>query len=620
MDKDILAEALEKFDESQTVSSHNRDEAQEDIRFARLADQWPKDIKKIRTQEGRPCLTINRLPTFIRQVTNEARRTTPGVKVRPVDNGADEGTAEVIGGLVRAIERKGGDVAKDTAVDHAVTSGFGFFRLEIDYVHPMSFEMECRFKRVPNPLMVHWDVNSSEADASDWEYAFVSEFYTKEQFEAAYPDADKVEFEGSTFDGVEHWLSDDNIRVAEYWERTQVKKKIVQLNNGRVVREEHLPDLAREVLVAGGMDSEIAKQLKDDEVLTAASIDTGLEAVRERESTFNEVTRRVISGADVLEESKWPGSTIPICPVLGDEVYSEGRRHFRSLIRDARDPQQMFNYWRSASTELVALAPRAPFIGPKGFVPKGHEEKWATANTRSHAHLEYEGQAAPQRQPFAGVPAGAIQEALNASDDIKAITGIYDSSLGARSNETSGRAILARERQGDISNYHFVDNLNRAVEYAGRCLVEIIPHVYGAREAIRILGPDQKENVVNLTQENPGEFKEDGERKLYNLGVGTYDVTVESGPNFATQREETREALLEILRVYPAAAPFIGPMLLRHMDVVGADDLADKVEAVTQPQPGLPGQPAQPGLPGQPVPPIDPAQAGFFNGGNTAAQ
>jgi hypothetical protein len=343
----------------------------------------------------------------------------------------------------------------------------------------------------------------------------------------------------------------------------------------------------------------------------------GLTETRRRKAKFHTVTRRLMTGVEVLEEEEWPGSTIPICPVWGEEIFHKGRRYFKSMIRDARDPQAMFNFWRSATTELVALAPRAPWVGPVGFVPKGHEAKWSSANTRSHAFLEYDpsaGGSPPRREAFAGVPAGALQEAMNASDDIKAITGIYDSSLGARSNETSGRAIMAREAQGDVANFHFKDNLARAIGYAGRVLVEIIPSIYSPRETIRILGEDSKEKVVRLTMEDGGSVLPgiEGEPRLYNLAVGRYDVTVASGPTTATQREETRETLIEIMRAVPDSAALLGDVLLEHMDFVGADKVSKRLQAMLPPQvmaaEGITPPPMPMGAPGQMPPAMNPNQ------------
>jgi hypothetical protein len=188
-------------------------------------------------------------------------------------------------------------------------------------------------------------------------------------------------------------------------------------------------------------------------------------------------------------------------PVYGDEVMVDGKRYFRSLIRDAKDPQRMFNYWRTTTTELVALAPKAPFIGKKGTF-KTDAAKWATANTQSHSVIEFDSEM-PQRQPFAGVPAGALQEALNSSDDMKSIMGIYDASLGARSNETSGKAIMARQREGDVSTFHFLDNMSRAIRHAGRIIIDLIPHIYQNDRIVRVLGEDGTPSQAPLGQPVP---------------------------------------------------------------------------------------------------------------------
>jgi hypothetical protein len=596
-DEKIIEEALEYFEESQAGSDYNRNRYEADISFGRMGNQWPEDIKKQRQSESRPCLTINKIPAFVRQVVNDARQNKPGIIVSPVDNGADKATAEVINGLVRAIQRNSNaDVAFDTALDHAVSGGFGFFRIGIHYASPESFDLEARIHRVPNPLLVHWDVNSTEFDASDWNYAFVSDYLSEAEFEQRWPDAEAVSFDGDTRGSVnEIQTSKDQVQIAEYFLREPVNRKLLELTNGMVIRESSLDDDARMLMLVEGVNIK-----------------------RERMVQTHKVMRRVLSGNAVLEEDEWPGESIPICPVWGEEIIYDGERHFRSMIHDAKDPQMMFNFWRSASTELVALAPKAPWIGPKGFIHPDDAERWESANTRSYSTLEYDPSAgpAPQRQPFAGVPAGAIQEAMNSSDDMKSIVGIFDAGLGARSNETSGKAILARQKESDVSNFHFVDNLSRAIQYCGKCLVEIIPSVYTARSTLRIIGEDQKEKVVYMVNSNVDnqqaqqnqQVDEEAEvaEKLYDLSTGRYDVTVKAGPTYESQREETKETLIEIMRQVPGSAEFIGDILLKHMDFEGADEVAERFKMRGQPpQPpqqmpgGIPidpntGQPIQP--------------------------
>lgn len=622
-----VSEAVEQYEEALAGVSDNHDRFREDIEFGREGIQWDPKIAKARAAEGRPCLTINKLPAFIRQVVNDSRQNKPAIKISPVDGGADVETAEVISSLIRAVERNSNaDVAYDTAIDNAVSGGFGFFRIGIDYANEDSFDLEARIERIPNPLSVVWDPSSTRFDAADWGFAFVTDDLTRAEFKARFGDADQVSFDvGDDQTSTGNDTREETIRIAEHWTRSEKKRALILFerpDGSRVsLREDALPQLGRDMLVAGGLDTQA---VSDDDAAAVFVALAGLTEIKRREATYFEVKRRILSGADVLREEDWPGSTIPICPVWGEEVFYDGRRHFRSMIRDARDPQAMFNYWRTTTTELVALAPRAPWVLGEQALPNNPTErlKWATANTQNHPYLLYGGGAAPQRQPFSGVPAGALQEAMSASDDIKAITGIYDASLGARSNETSGRAILARQRESDNSNFHFLDNLSRAIQYAGRVLVEIIPSVYGPRETIRIIGDDMADKVVRLTQHSqdvnsaPGP---DGGPRLYNLSVGRYDVTVSTGPSYATQREETREVLLELMRTSPDLVKVAADVFLENLDFKDADKIAHRLRAllpqpvqvaegiapppVQQPQPAgtIPGTPqGQAGLPGQP--------------------
>ena len=588
----LIKDAIEEFEDSEQASSFNRANYKEDTSFARGSKQWPVEVEKQRLQEARPVLTINKLPALIRSVVNESKQNKPAIEVAPVDNGADVNTAQIINGIIRSIERNSNaQVAYGTAVDQAVTGGFGFFRIDIDYAHQDSFDLQAQIKRIPNALSVHWDTSSSEFDASDWRYAFISDHLSKEEYTKLYPDASMIAWDSADIGGdTGNWLDDDQIRVAEYFKRVEKVRKLYRFSvpnpetgksDVQTATENQMEMLATAFFESQGVD---VPNTNESGLVDAFVQSSGIQINAERDSTYFEVMRYIINSVEVLEEEKWPGMCIPICPVWGDESYQDGKRVFKSLISDAKDSQAMFNFWRSATTELVALAPKTPWVGPKGFIPKGHESKWASANTRSHAYLEYDPSSggAPQRQAFASVPAGAMQEAMNSNEDMQAITGIYPSSIGARSNETSGKAILARERQGDVSNFHFIDNLSRAIQYAGKILVDIIPSVYSERETIRILGEDQAEEVVQLTQEAGGSLEEGmtGDKKLYNLSVGRYDVTVKTGPSFSTQREETRETLIELMRAVPGAAGVVGDALLEHMDFQGADRIAKRLKAM----------------------------------------
>jgi hypothetical protein len=596
-DDDVLEEAREAFDLAAEAESRNRLEAAEDLRFARLGEQWPEKIRKERELEGRPCLTINRMPAFIRQVVNDARQNKPAIIVHPVDSGADPETAEVLNGLIRHIEQSSdAEVAYDTALDFAVTGGFGYFRINTRYATDDAFEQDIVVERIANPFAVYGDPSSTAVDSSDWNSAFVLDAMPKKVFEKRWKGCDAVSFEG---EGNKADLSEDRVQIAEQWTREEVSRQIVALSAPTIDNDEALE--AAVEIVPDSMIVDLDVYQKNKELFDALGVSI---VGKPRDVPSHKVTQRLLSGCEVLEAVEWAGRWIPIVPVYGEEINVEGERFFRSLIRDAKDPARMFNYWRTTSTELVALAPKAPFIGKVGQFATD-VAKWGTANTQTHAYIEYDdenGAGAPQRQPFAGVPAGALQEALNASDDIKSVMGLYDAALGARSNETSGKAIIARQREGDVSTFHFIDNLSRAIRHGGRIIVDLIPHVISTPRIIRTLGKDgaaqtvrvapgaspkasEQRNQAEADAPQPATMTEEQDQaqkieRVFDLTVGKYDVTVTAGPSYTTQREEAASQMIELIRAYPAAAPLIGDLLAKNLDWPGADEIAKRLQAM----------------------------------------
>ena len=651
--------ALERFKDSDDNSDYNRIKYEQDVEFGRLGDQWDDAVTQARRDESRPCLTINKLPSFIRQVVNESRQNKPGIVVNPIDNGADPDTARVLNGIIRAILRNSNaDQAFDTGIDCAVSGGFGFMRVDIEYAHEQAFEMEAVVRRIMDPLTVHWDVTTESFDAMDWKYGFISSLYPEGEFKQMYPDAEPVDFAGGSQEDIYNvWRSTEHgVRVAEYFCKEEEEHELwlikgfnFQRPDGEVIdtkaiRKDHLPGLARQW--AESMGIPVPDDLDDEGLIAHFFEMRGLTATQSRTVQGTKVVKRIITGKEIIEESEWPGDNIPIIPVWGEEVVSRGLRYFRSMITDARDSQVMYNFWRSAETEIVAMQPKNPWVVEEGAIPADSEKDWEDANKRSIAYLTYKkGYKSPVRAQPPMISSGALQNSLHASDDMKAIIGIYDPSLGARSNETSGRAILARQRESDVSNYHFVDNLSRSITYLGKILLEIIPNIYSARQVVRTVGEDAKESVAHLMLEGqgvqlpdmPGQYDVAGLKtdengnfifdktkppnRLYDLNVGKYDVTVKAGPSYASKREETRETLIEIMRQVPGSAPLLGDILLQHLDFEGAEEVAERLKQFVATQiPGMAnmtaglaaGQPPQ--MPGtQPI--VSPA-AGSVPQGN----
>ncbi len=572
-EQDFLKLARQRFDLAAEAEAELRKDALDDLKF-RAGEQWPDDVKRGRELDKRPCLTINRIPQFIRQVTNDQRQNRPAIQVNPVDDKGDTDTAEVLQGLIRHIEYdSNADVAYDTAFDAAATHGRGYFRVVTDYCNPMSFEQDIKIKRIRNPFTVYMDPTCQEPDYSDAGWGFVVEDLAEDEYKDLYPGSEMASLNDwqSIGDKAPGWVTKGSCRIAEYFYKSFKEVTLVLLSDKTVVPKDKLPELPE-----------------------------GVQIVAERKSQLPIIKWAKINAVETLDETDWPGMWIPIVPVLGDELDVDGKVILEGIVRHAKDPQRMYNYWASAETETIALAPRAPFIGAEGQF-EGNENTWKQANTRNLAYLEYKPKAlngTPLPPPARNVyepPVQAITQArMQSADDLKATTGIYDAALGARSNENSGVAIQRRNMQSQTSNFHYIDNLTRAIRHLGRILIDLIPKVYDTPRVVRIIGEDGDQKTVAVNQL----FEMNGEQKTYDFGVGKYDVTVQAGPSFATKRQEAVQSMLQLTQSYPKVAEVASDLMVKNMDWPGAKEIAERLKKtlppnLQEPEDGKPQMPPQ---------------------------
>jgi hypothetical protein len=583
---DILATARQRMTTAISAYSDSREDELDDLRFmAGSPDnqwQWPQDVLATRgsvqgqTINARPCLTINKLPQHVRQVTNDQRQNRPAGKVIPVDDQADIEVAEVFDGIVRHIEYiSDADVAYDTACDNQVTYGEGYIRILTEYCDENTFDQDLRIGRVRNSFSVYMDPMIQDPCGSDAEWCFITEDVPKTDFERMFPTAEPISsiaIRGVGDAALSQWINEDTVRIAEYFYKEH-SKATLNLYPGN------------QTAYAGSPE---AKQIEM----------MGLKPVRTREVDIVKIKWIKTNGYEILEEADWPGKYIPVVRVVGNEFEVEGRLYVSGLVRNAKDAQRMYNYWVSQEAEMLALAPKAPFIGYGGQF-EGYEQQWKTANTTNWPYLEVnpdvtDGQGAvlplPQRAPPPLAQTGLIQAKMGAADDIKATTGQYDSSLGATSNERSGRAILARERQGDTGTYHYVDNLARAIRYVTRQLVDLIPKIYDTQRIARIIGIDGETSTVRINpmQQEPVRKIVDQAgiviEKIYNPSVGKYDVAVTTGPSYYTKRQEAMAAMGEILQANPQLWAVAGDLFVKNMDWPGAQEIAQRLAKTIDPK------------------------------------
>ncbi len=538
---DFLATARKRFSAAAEDEKELRGKFVSDLKFASPDgdDQWDPLVKMQREQAGRPAMAFPRCHTFVQQVSNEARQKKPTINFSPrLDQ--DKDTAEVLEGIARYIQYDSqAQVAYETAIEYSAGGSFGYYRFLTDYCDDESDELELKVVPVYDPLTIYGILVPSCFNRKP-RYAFVIADIPKEEFKDKYPDSEVATLAWSDAEQRgEGWIGSDSVRIAEYWYIEEKK-----------VKGKRRPQC-------------IVKYCKTN----------GIE---------------ILPGDDgETSQTEWPGSCIPIVPVLGKQMIMEGKPRLFSVVRPQKAAQQLINYSKSRIAETLSTSPISPFMIAEGQIA-GYEKEWSTLNTVSRPFLTYKvtdvaGRPVPppERQtfepPIQSLSAFVMQEV----DDMKATTGIFDASLGNQANETSGRAILARKDQSNLTTMHYIDNLGRSFKLAGDIIAEIVPKIYDTERQVEILGEDEKQKVVTI---NAQHMDENGQMKHYKVKDAKMSYVVSMSQAFDTKRSESFNTMQQVLQAAPDLIHVIGDIFFRNSDLAGADQIAERLQKMLPPQ------------------------------------
>jgi hypothetical protein len=582
----FLDEMRDRYTSACTVDTLY-DRARGDMKFAFLPDeQWDAWMKSQRGE--RPMMTFNRIRQAIKQVTNDQRQNRPQIKVRPWEE-SDAELAEVRQGLIRGIEaRSNAGLAYDEAFKFAVGGGFGVWRIKTEYAAEDSFEQDIVVEPVLNPYGVKFDPAAKKRDRSDGMFAFVEQRFARQEFSRRWPKSDLVAF-NSGASWVGEWAFENEVLVVEYWYVELKSKTIHLLNDGRVVDDKGLKALGK--------------------------LPPGVRVMQERETTERTVWSCLCSGNDVLEKTRWAGRYIPLIPTWGDIINVDGKDDFCGMVQFSRDAQKAYNFERSILMETIADQPRSPvWATPKQVA--GFERDWENMGTRNPPVQFYNPDervpgGMPVKQPPPAFPAALANAAQMSAEDIKATSGKFDASLGARSNETSGRAIALRQREGDVSSFDYIDNLTYALRHSFEVINDLIPHIYDTERQVRILGEDMAEKVIRINAPMVDEWgrpvlDENGKPKIdpkTEIARGKYDLAVTVGPSFTTQRMEMADAMQSLANDPSPVGMLAKYGFLKSLDAPGMEEMLKAVRKILVSQ-GLlePEEGDQPPAPPQPNP------------------
>ena len=581
---DLLSVMRDRLATGVSATSESRENELEDLKFSAASPdnpewQWPTVVLNSRNGDAagaRPTLTINKMPQHIKQVTNDQQQNRPQGKVIAANSEADVEMAEIFNGIIRHIQSDSdADVAYDTACENQVTFGEGYFRILTEYESEDSFDQVIKIEPIRNSFSVIMDPMITKPSGEDAEWAIIKDTLTKKEYEYAYPKATPISTLvdlGVGNPSMASWYTNDSVDIVEYFYFECTKDTLYLWPGGETCFEKD-PEYERYLLMYDA-------------------------PVRTRESERKKVCWIKTNGYEVLEEKEWAGKYIPVILVSGNVFEIEGRVYRSGIVRNAKDAQRMYNYHSSLEVENIALAPKAPFIGAAGQF-EGFEQDWKTANTQNHPYLQYNpivddatGQMLPppQRVQPPMVQSGIIAAKQAASEDIKETTGQYNASLGMQGNERSGKAILARQHEGDKSTYHYVTNLARSIRYMTRQLIDLIPKIYDTERIAQILGEDGK--TTKMVKIDPKQPKAVTERqtiygtieKIYNPNVGKYSVVPVTGPGYVTKRQEAKEEMANILQVNPELMGVAGDIFAENLDWPGAAAFAKRLRKTIDPK------------------------------------
>ena len=561
---DKLAAKKARFKVLEEYWADNRKYFLEDKKFA-AGEQWPPKIVEAREKDGRPCLTVDKSGQYIRQVVNDSRQNRPSIKVRPIDDEGDIEVAEALQGVVMHVQdRSNADEAYDCGIENIVIGGFGYISVNTEYAHENTFNQEIRIDREPNPLAILYAPHR-KADGSDAQDCFRYVDMPKSVFEQEHPDAEVTDWEADGYK--DEWSDDNTVRVCEHWWKVITKVPKLLLSDGTVVTKREYEEAA----VALGLQA--LPQIVDERELPEVSVKWCR-----------------MTGAEILEERDWLGKHLPIVPVYGNETNIEGKTIYSGLIRSAKDAMRLYNYSRTAFAESLALANKVPFIGSAEAI-EGFEAEWQNANnsTASILHVnafnaQGEPIPPPQRQQSVVAPQGFAQDMQLSEHDIQTAMGMFNASLGERSNEKSGKAIIARQREGDTATFHFQDNLNRAIRRVGVIVVDLIPKVYDSKRVIRLLGESGEATEAEVDPDQPQAVVKQGSKSIYNLSIGTYDVNISAGASYTTRRVEQAEAMMQMAQANPQAWMTHGDLIAKSQDWPDSEGWAERSRLVMPPE------------------------------------
>lgn len=559
-----MVEARRRWTECRTFYEPIFRESREDWRFY-ANRQWDEALKTEREDAGKPCITNNRISTFVRNVDNQIGAMKIAGKVSAVSD-ATETDAEHQQGLIRAIQTEShAEIAYGCARKSMIIGGHGYSRVCADYADWKSFDQNLKVERILDPHTVMFDPSAIRPDRIDARYCFVGCKFTPEAAKDKFgEDVDLQAFADT--DGGSDWLEDGEfVWFVDYYYEELVPRTLVQ----------YVDDYG-----------ELQVALFED-------VPQGVQVVKKRDTFQRVIHWEVLNGLKVIKEYEVRGSFIPIAPLYGDEIIIDGQLEFVGLVRYLRDPQRMLNYWESAIAQIIGIAPITPFIGYGSVIGK-YAKDWEEMNIKPRPVLRIEaipdgrgGYLPPPTREVNEPPIQAMVAGRTMTEqNLQAVSGLFDPSLGKGQADQSGNAIQALQSQGNLATWNYTDTFNRHVMHVCAIILDQAPFYYDAGRVMQIDGLDGQKKSVYVHNSDVNKYPQvpDGINHVLDLGKGKYAISIDAGPSSETQRKDNVTFWMQMIQKFPQIMQVAGDLIVGEMDSPQAKAIAERLKIVLPPQ------------------------------------
>lgn len=551
-----LQDMRETYELDLQADDDNRKAALEDKKFV-AGEQWDPIV--LQQRQGLPCLVINTIPQFTAQLVGDWRTNRNAVKVVPAENG-DRAVADIRSDLIRAIETN--DRASrvyDNAFESMVQCGDGAFKVGVRYANEDVFDQDIGLFPIEDALSVVWDRLSIDPTGRDANHCFVDDLVPTKEYRARWKDADPSELNDKDRHSLtaSGWVDTGTVRVTEHWRMIERKKLLVMFEDGTTY--------------TFGEDDDPEKMDK--------YVGEHGPAIKSRLAPCRYAQMHLVTGFKILAGPyEWKMNRLPVIRMSGRTVTIADKRVRYGLVRYLKDDVRLKNFWLSTIAEQLGYAPKAQWIATESAV-EGREDAMRKAHLSRDPLMIVNDEAEIGRNIQRVDPPQMQVALLNQlqvhTQNMKDITGLHDASLGIKSNETSGRAIMARQREGDVASITYYDNGNAAILEAGDVINQLIGQIYDGTRIIRIVGEDEATKLVKINDPM--------DPKSPDLASGKYDVAITTGASYTTRRVEAAEAMMEAVQVFPEMMQIAGDLVAKAQDWPGAEELAERLKKTIPP-------------------------------------